>query len=189
MVLFEWIVAVLLGAVVLAALARRVGAPYPAFLALGGACLAFVPGVPNISLDPELALALFLAPVLLDAGYDASLRDLRVSWQPVFGLAVGAVVVTTLAVAVVARMIVPDMPLAACIALGAIVAPPDAVAALAVLKHAPMPHRLATILRGESLLNDAASLLLYRLSVAAAMATASTLPKWRRASSSGSSRA
>ncbi|MFC6745665.1 cation:proton antiporter [Methylobacterium persicinum] len=170
MVIFEWTVMVLLGAVILTALAGRLGAPYPAFLAVGGAALAFVPGVPNLRLDPELALALFLAPILLDAGFDASLRDLRHSWQPVLGLAVGAVVVTTLAVAVVARIVVPDMPLAAAIALGAIVAPPDAVAALAVLKHAPMPHRLATILRGESLLNDAASLLLYRLAVGAAVA-------------------
>lgn len=169
MLIFEWTVAVLLGAVILTALARRLGAPYPAFLAVGGAALAFVPGLPKLHLDPELALALFLAPVLLDAGFDASLRDLRLSWRPVLGLAVGAVVVTTVAVAVVARIVVPDLPLAAAIALGAIVAPPDAVAALAVLKHAPMPHRLATILQGESLLNDAASLLLYRLAVGAAV--------------------
>ncbi|MGC5780385.1 cation:proton antiporter [Methylobacterium sp. NFXW15] len=175
MLIFEWTVAVLLGAVILTGLARRLGAPYPAFLAIGGICLAFVPGVPNLRLDPELALALFLAPVLLDAGFGASLRDLRASWQPVLGLAVGAVVVTSLAVAVVAKVVVPDMPLAACIALGAIVAPPDAVAALAVLRHAPMPHRLATILRGESLLNDAASLLLYRLAVSAAMTGSMTV--------------
>ncbi len=170
MLIFEWVVGVLFGAVLLAGLARRLGAPYPAFLALGGVGLAFVPGVPNLRLDPELALALFLAPVLLDAGFDASVRDMKANWRAVLGLAVGAVAVTTLAVAVVAKLIVPDMPLAACIVLGAVVAPPDAVAALAVLKHAPMPHRLATILRGESLLNDAASLLIYRLAVAAAMA-------------------
>ncbi|WP_342105579.1 sodium:proton antiporter [Methylobacterium sp. SI9] len=170
MLIFEWVVGVLFGAVLLAGLARRLGAPYPAFLALGGIGLAFVPGVPNLRLDPDLALALFLAPVLLDAGFDASVRDMKVNWRPVLGLAVGAVVVTTLAVAIVARLIVPDMPFSACIVLGAVVAPPDAVAALAVLKHAPMPHRLATILRGESLLNDAASLLIYRLAVAAAMA-------------------
>ena len=170
MLIFEWVVGVLFGAVLLAGLARRLGAPYPAFLALGGVGLAFVPGVPNLRLDPELALALFLAPVLLDAGFDASVRDMKADWRAVLGLAVGAVAVTTLAVAVVAKLIVPDMPLAACIVLGAVVAPPDAVAALAVLKHAPMPHRLATILRGESLLNDAASLLIYRLAVAAAMA-------------------
>jgi Na+/H+ antiporter len=170
MLIFEWVVGVLFGAVLLAGLARRLGAPYPAFLALGGVGLAFVPGVPNLRLDPELALALFLAPVLLDAGFNASVRDLKANWRPVLGLAVGAVVVTSVAVALVARLVMPDMPLAACIVLGAVVAPPDAVAAMAVLKHAPMPHRLATILRGESLLNDAASLLIYRLAVAAAMA-------------------
>ncbi|MDP4004048.1 sodium:proton antiporter [Methylobacterium sp. NEAU K] len=170
MLIFEWVVGVLFSAVLLAGLARRMGAPYPAFLALGGVGLAFVPGVPNLRLDPELALALFLAPVLLDAGFDASVRDMKANWRAIFGLAVGAVAVTTLAVAVVARLVVPDMPLAACIVLGAVVAPPDAVAALAVLKHAPMPHRLATILRGESLLNDAASLIIYRLAVGAAMA-------------------
>lgn len=170
MVIFEWIVGVLFGAVLLAGLARRMGAPYPAFLALGGVGLAFVPGVPDLQLDPDLALALFLAPVLLDAGSDASVRDMRTNWRAVLGLAVGAVAMTTLAVAVVARVVVPDMPFSACIVLGAVVAPPDAVAALAVLRHAPMPHRLATILRGESLLNDAASLMIYRLAVGAAMA-------------------
>jgi NhaP-type Na+/H+ or K+/H+ antiporter len=144
MLIFEWVVGVLFGAVLLAGLARRLGAPYPAFLALGGVALAFVPGVPNLQLDPELALALFLAPVLLDAGFDASVRDMKENWRAVLGLAVGAVVVTTLAVAFVARLVVPDMPLSACIVLGAVVAPPDAVAALAVLKHAPMPHRSTT---------------------------------------------
>jgi CPA1 family monovalent cation:H+ antiporter len=82
MLLFEWTVALLLGAVILAALARRVGAPYPALLALGGAALALVPGGPRIVLDPELALALFVAPVLLDAAFDASPRDLRENWAP-----------------------------------------------------------------------------------------------------------
>jgi Na+/H+ antiporter len=169
MFVFSWIVGVLFGAVLLAALARRVGAPYPAFLALGGAGLAFVPGVPNLGLDPELALALFLAPVLMDAGYAISLRDMVRNWRPIAGLAVGAVLVTTAVVAGVTKWLVPDMPLSAAIVLGAVVAPPDAVAALTVLAHVPLPHRLATILRGESLLNDAGSLLIYRLGVAAAM--------------------
>ncbi len=169
MFVFHWIVGVLIGAVLLAALARRLRAPYPAFLALGGVGLAFVPGVPNLTLDPDLALALFLAPVLMDAGYSTSLRDLVRNARPIAGLAVGAVVATTAAVAGVAMWLVPDMPLSAAIVLGAIVAPPDAVAALSVLAHVSLPHRLATILRGESLLNDAASLLIYRLGVAAAV--------------------
>ena len=102
----------------------------------------------------------------MDAGYATSLRDLRVNWRPIAGLAVGAVLVTTLAVAVVVKMLVPDMPLSAAIVLGAIVAPPDAVAATAVARKIGLPRRVVNILEGESLLNDAASLLLYRLSVA-----------------------
>ena len=150
--------------------ARRVGAPYPVFLALGGALLAFLPGAPSFTLPPELALALFVAPVLLDAAYDASLRDLRDNWAPVTGLVVFAVGLTTAAVAVVARTLVPAMPWAPAIALGAVVAPPDAVAATAVLRPLRPPHRILTILEGESLLNDASALLIYRLAVGAVAA-------------------
>ena len=164
---FESLLAVLLVAVVLAAIARRVGAPYPAFLALGGAVLAFVPGAPAFSIAPEVALALFVAPVLLDAAYDSSPRDLKDAWVPVASLAVVSVVVTTIAVAVVARAVVPAMPWAAAFALGAIVSPPDAAAAMAVLKQLRPPHRILTILSGESLLNDASALLIYRLAVGA----------------------
>src|SRR5213593_788132 len=157
-------------AVILAAAARRVGAPYPVFLALGGAVLAFLPGAPSFAVPPELALALFVAPVLLDAAYDASLRDLRDNWAPVTGLVVFAVGLTTAAVAVVAHALIPAMPWAAAIALGAVVAPPDAVAATAVLRPLRPPHRLLTILEGESLLNDASALLIYRLAVGAVVA-------------------
>src|SRR5213593_5009945 len=90
-------------AVILAAAARRVGAPYPVFLAVGGALLAFLPGAPSFTVPPELALALFVAPVLLDAAYDASFRDLRDNWAPITSLVVFAVVLTTAAVAVVAH--------------------------------------------------------------------------------------
>jgi CPA1 family monovalent cation:H+ antiporter len=167
---FESILVLLLAAVVLAALARRTGAPYPAFLALGGVALAFVPGAPTFILDPQLALALFVAPVLLDAAYDASPRDLRDNWVPVASLAVGVVLLTTAAVAVVAHALVPGLPWAAAIALGAIVAPPDAAAATAVLRQVRPPHRIVTILEGESLLNDATALLIYRLAVGALLA-------------------
>jgi Na+/H+ antiporter len=152
----------------LAALARRIGAPYPAFLAVGGAMLAFVPGAPTFSIPPELALALFVAPVLLDAAYDASLRDLRDNWLPVASLVVVAVALSTIAVAAVVHALVPGMPWAVAIALGAAVAPPDAVAATAVLRPLRPPARLLTILEGESLLNDASALLIYRLALGAA---------------------
>ncbi|PYM27645.1 MAG: sodium:proton antiporter [Candidatus Rokuibacteriota bacterium] len=166
----EQLLGLFVAAVVLAAGARRVGAPYPVFLALGGALLAFLPGAPSISVPPDLALALFVAPVLLDAAYDASLRDLRDNWAPVTSLVVVAVGFTTAAVAVVAHALIPTMPWAAAIALGAVVAPPDAVAATAVLRQLRPPHRILTVLEGESLLNDASALLIYRLAVGAVAA-------------------
>jgi monovalent cation/hydrogen antiporter len=166
----EGLIGLVLAAVALAAAARRVGAPYPVFLALGGALLAFVPGAPEFSVPSELALALFLAPVLLDAAYDASPRDLRDNWAPLIGLVVFAVGLTTIAVAVVTRALMPDMPWAPAIVLGAVVAPPDAAAATAVLRPLRPPHRLLTILEGESLLNDASALLIYRLAIGAVAA-------------------
>jgi len=167
----EQLLVLFVAAVILAAVARRVGAPYPVFLALGGALLGFLPGAPSFTLPPELVLALFVAPVLLDAAYDTSLRDLRDNWAPVTGLVIFAVGFTTAAVAVVAHTLIPAMPWAAAIALGAVVAPPDAVAATAVLRPLRPPHRLLTILEGESLLNDASALLIYRLAVGAATAS------------------
>src|SRR5438309_3198577 len=166
----EQLLGLFVAAVILAAVARRAGAPYPVFLALGGALLAFVPGAPAFTVPPELALALFVAPILLDAAYDTSLRDLRDNWLPVAGLVIFAVCLTTAAVAVVARALVPAMPWAAAIALGAIVAPPDAVSATAVLRPLRPPQRILTVLEGESLLNDASALLIYRIAVGAVAA-------------------
>lgn len=125
---------------------------------------------PAFVLEPDLALALFVAPVLLDAAFDSSPRDLQDNWAPLVGLVVVAVGLTTLAVAWVAHALVPALPWAAAITLGAVVAPPDAAAATAVLRHVSPPHRIMTILEGESLLNDATALLIYRLSVGATLA-------------------
>jgi CPA1 family monovalent cation:H+ antiporter len=169
MQVFEVVIALLLGGAALAAIARHVGAPYPALVALAGAALALIPGTPTLVLDPELALALFVAPVLVDAAFDASARDMRVNWRPIASLALGAVALTIVVVAVVAKLLVPAMPWAAAIALGAIVAPPDAAAATTVLKQLRPPNRLLVILEGESLFNDASALLVYRLAVGATM--------------------
>ncbi|MCA0046943.1 sodium:proton antiporter [Mesorhizobium sp. B283B1A] len=168
MALFELTLVLLLAAVALTALSRRLEIPYPSLLALAGVAIAFVPGAPTIEIDPELALALFIAPVLLDAAYDTSLRDLKRYRLSLALLALGAVVFTTAVVAFVGwRM--AGLPIAAAIALGAIVAPPDAVAASAVLSQFKVPHRITAILQGESLLNDATALLIYRLAVSAAL--------------------
>lgn len=174
--LFQWVVALLAGASVLALIARRITVPYPTLLALGGAALAFVPGVPSIRLDPQLALALFVAPVLLDAGFDTSLRDVKENWRPVFGLVFVAVGLTTFTVACAMRWFVPDLPWAAAIALGAIVAPPDAAAATAVLRQVRPPHQLLVILEAESLLNDATALVVYRVAVGLAVGTTAVVP-------------
>ncbi|KRB19528.1 MULTISPECIES: cation:proton antiporter [Mesorhizobium] len=168
MALFELTLVLLLTAVALTALSRRLEIPYPSLLALAGVAIAFVPGAPMIEIDPELALALFIAPVLLDAAYDTSLRDLKRYRLSLVLLALGAVVFTTVVVAFVGWKMA-GLPIAAAIALGAIVAPPDAVAASAVLGQFKVPHRITAILQGESLLNDATALLIYRLAVSSAL--------------------
>ena len=136
---------------------------------MGGAGLAFVPGLPEVSLDPELALVLFLPPMLIDGALYAPLSRFRRQLTGILSLAVGAVVFTTIIVALVTHWLVPSLPLAACFALGAIVSPPDAVSARAILSGVKLPRRLNTLLEGESLLNDATGLILFRFAVAATL--------------------
>ncbi len=167
--LFELVIALLFAGAMFALWSDRLGVPYPALLALVGALIALVPWAPTVSLDPELALTLFVAPTLLDAAYDASPRDLRRNLWSLVGLAVVLVLLTVVTVGWAARLVVPDLGWAAAFALGAIVAPPDASAATAVLRKLRPPHRLMVILEGESLFNDATSLLIYRVAVGAAM--------------------
>jgi CPA1 family monovalent cation:H+ antiporter len=157
---FESLVALLALAVILLQVSRRVAAPYPAMLAAAGVALALIPGAPQIKLDPHTALALFVAPILMDAGFDFPLGAVRRFWRPLVALAVIAVLLTTGAVAALGVAMV-GLPLYAALALGAIVAPPDAAAATAVLSQVKMPRRSVIILKGESLLNDATALLLF----------------------------
>src|SRR5262245_27154943 len=135
----EELLGLFVAAVILAAGARRVGAPYPVVLALGGVLLAFLPVSPSFTLPPELALALFVAPVLLDAAYDSSPRDLRDNWVPVASLAVGMVLLTTAAVAVVAHALVAGLPWAAAHALGTVVPPTDRARATAAVRRVRPP--------------------------------------------------
>jgi len=151
---FESLVALLLLAIVLLQITRRTPIPYPTMLAAAGVVVAMVPGAPSIVLDPHTALALFIAPVLLDAAFDFPLSTIRRLWVPLVSLAVVAVVLTTAVVAWIGWAFA-GLPLAAAIALGAIVAPPDAAAATTVLKSARLPRQAVQVLTGESLLNDA----------------------------------
>lgn len=166
---FELVLALLAMTIALYWLALKLGIPPSAALLVGGGALAFVPGLPPISLDPELALVLFLPPLLMDGAYSTALARFRRHLAGILSLAIGTVVFTTLAVGMVTHALVPSLPWAACFALGAIVSPPDAVSARAVLKGVSLPRRVTTLLEGESLLNDATGLILFRFAVAATL--------------------
>jgi CPA1 family monovalent cation:H+ antiporter len=166
---FELVLALLAGVVALHWAARRIGLPPATALLVGGGGLAFVPGLPPVALDPELALVLFLPPLLMDGAYYTAFGRFRRHLPGILSLAVGAVVFTTLAVGLVVHWLIPGLPWAACFALGAIVSPPDAVSARAVLKGVTLPRRLSALLEGESLLNDATGLVLFRFAVAATL--------------------
>lgn len=170
MVIFELLLALVAFCVILAAVAQRLNLPLAVPLILGGMALAFVPGLPPVELNPELALALFLPPLLQVSAYRTDWSAFRSNLRPILLLAVGAVFFTAAAVAIVAKWMVPSLPWWAAIALGAIVAPPDAVAAASVLKNFNLPKRIVIVLEGESLINDASSLVLYRFAVAAVAA-------------------
>src|SRR5438445_1873927 len=164
----EIIIALLAVVLALATAARRVVIPYPIFLVLGGLVIGLVPNIPIVRLDPDLVFLVFLPPVLYSAAYFTSLRDFRANLRPITLLAIGLVLATTAVVAAVARFVMPGLSWPAALALGAIVSPPDAVAATAIARRLGIPYRIVTVLEGESLINDAAALVLYRTAVAAA---------------------
>jgi monovalent cation/hydrogen antiporter len=166
---FELVLFLLALIIALTGLALKLRLPPATALLVGGGALAFVPGLPSITLDPDLALVLFLPPLLVDGAYSTALGRFRRQLPGILSLAVGAVIFTTAAVGVVTHWLVPELPWAACFALGAIVSPPDAVSARAVLKGLSLPRRLTALLEGESLLNDATGLILLRFAVAATL--------------------
>jgi CPA1 family monovalent cation:H+ antiporter len=165
--LFESTLLLLGIAVVLLQIARRLRLPYPSLLALTGGCVALLPFAPYLNIDPRLALALFVAPAVLDTAFDLPPRELLRLWLPLVSLAVVLVMLTAVAVAWVGVHFA-GLPVAAAFALGAIVAPPDAAAAAAVLREFNLPRRTVALLQGESLLNDAVALLAFGLAVTAA---------------------
>jgi CPA1 family monovalent cation:H+ antiporter len=161
------IVALIAGSAAVAGLAGRLGLSSPLVLTGVGIVVSFVPGVPELPLSPQVALVGFLPPLLYTAAIRTPFVDMRRNKRPIGLLSVGLVLVTAFAVAGVAMLVLPGLPFAAAVALGAIVAPPDAVAATAVARRVGMPRRVVTILEGESLLNDATALVTLRMAVAA----------------------
>lgn len=153
----------------IAAGARRTPVPAPLLLVAVGLAVSYLPGVPDYTLDPEVVLPLLLPPLLYTSAVDSSYLDLRAQTRPVALLSVGYVLFATLVVGAAAYLIVPGLPLTAALVLGAVVAPPDAVAATAVARRVGLPSRITTILQGESLLNDATAITAYKVAVAAAV--------------------
>jgi monovalent cation/hydrogen antiporter len=154
-------------------LARRLSIPYPILFVIGGLFIGFIPILPaQLTLDPELIFFLFLPPLLYIQAFYTSWRDFRFYLRPILLLAIGLVVVTTITVAYVAHGLIPGLPLAAGFVLGAIVSPPDAIAASAIAQRLGLPRRVVTVLEGESLVNDATSLVIFKVALVAVGAAA-----------------
>jgi Na+/H+ antiporter len=160
MTFFESLLVLLLAAIALLQVARRLSLPYPAMLAGAGVIVALIPGAPAIPIEPSTYLALFIAPALVDAAYDFPPGATRRFLAPLVTFAVLAVILTTAVVAWIGAAFL-GLPLAAAVVLGAMVAPPDAAAATAVLRNFSIPRRIDAVLKGESLFNDATALLLF----------------------------
>ncbi|HKF86340.1 MAG TPA: Na+/H+ antiporter [Candidatus Limnocylindrales bacterium] len=171
----EVVLGLLVLATVLAGVARRLRLPEPIVLVVAGLAVGLLPGAPAFELDPSLVFLFFLPPILYGAGYFTSIRDFKANLRPILLLSVGLVIFTTVIVAAVVKYFVPDLPWAAAFAFGAIVSPPDAVAATSVFRRLGVPRRLVTILEGESLVNDATALVLLRTSVLAVGGTFSAV--------------
>src|SRR4051812_29505635 len=164
----ELLVLMVLGTVlVLIVLADRLRLPYPILLVLGGLGIGFAPGVPDFRLKPDVVLLIVLPPLLYSAAFFSSLRELRTNLRSISLLAVGVVLATMVAVAVVAHAVIPGMPWEAAFVLGAVVSPTDPVAATAILQRLSVPRRVVSVVEGESLINDASALVAYRVAVVA----------------------
>jgi Na+/H+ antiporter len=153
----------------LTALARVVGVPYPILLVIGGSLVGFAPGVPDVQLEPDLVLLIFLPPLLFNAAYFTSVRDLRAHARAITLTAIGLVLLTTCSVALVAHAAIDGLPWAAAFALGAIVSPTDPLAATTIARRLGVPRGITTVIEGESLVNDGTALVVYRTAVSAAV--------------------
>src|SRR2546423_11412236 len=163
------IAGLLVGVAGLGALARRLSIPYPIVLVIGGALFGFVPGVAEVKLDPNVVLVIFLPPLLYSTAFFANLGDIRANLRGIALTSVGLVLLTMVAVAVVAHELVPGLPWAAAFALGAVVSPTDPLAGAAIMRRLGLPRRLVSAVEAEGLFNDATALVAYRVAVKAAI--------------------
>ena len=168
----QLVLGLLIAVAALVTIARRLAIAYPIFLVIGGLVLGLVPGVPRIQVDPDLIFLIVLPPLLYIAAYFTPVRGLRANLGTVSSLAIGLVIASALAVAAVAHALIPSLPWSVACVLGAIVAPPDAVAATAITGRLAVPRQVVTILEGESLLNDATALTIYSIGLTVAAGVA-----------------
>ncbi|MET1074204.1 MAG: Na+/H+ antiporter [Umezawaea sp.] len=166
------ILVLFLGALLVTAVARKLNWSAPLLLVALGLAVSFIPGLPEFQIEPELILVLVLPPLLYSAALDSSFLNIKANLRPIGLLAVGLVLFTTFAVGFAVHLVLPDLPWAAALVLGAVVAPPDAVAAVTIGRRLGLPRRAMTLLTGESLVNDATALTAYKVAVAAALGTA-----------------
>jgi Na+/H+ antiporter len=169
------LMAVLAGSLALTAFARHLNLSAPLLIVLVALAVTFIPGVPRVQLEPELILSVVLPPLLYSTSLETSFAQFRAASRPIIALGVVLVVVTALVVGMVVHLVLPDLPLASAMVLGAVVAPPDAVTAAAIGRRLGLPRRLMTVLTGESLVNDAAALTLYKITLAAVLGTAGSI--------------
>jgi CPA1 family monovalent cation:H+ antiporter len=175
MALLQVVLFLMMCAVALGWVARHFKFPYPIALVIGGGLLGFVPRLPQLQFDPQLLLVLVLPPILYQAALLTSWHEFKANIRPIGLLAVGLVIATTLAVGATLKLLIPDIPWAAAFVLGAIVSPPDAVAATTILSRLNIPRKVVTVLEGESLVNDASGLVIYKFAVATVLTGAFSL--------------
>jgi CPA1 family monovalent cation:H+ antiporter len=173
----EIVLALLALLVAASVLARRVSFPEPLLMVPIGVAVSYVPGMPALAPHPDLVLHVFLPLLIYATAINVPWRHFRANLRPIGSLAVGLVLFTTAGVAILAHAIIPGLSWAAAIALGAIISPPDEVAAASVLDRLPIPKRITVILQGEGLVNDVAALTIFRLAILAAMASTFSLPQ------------
>lgn len=171
------ILGLLVAVAVLALLARKIHVPYPVLLVIGGLVLALFPRLPRIRLEPDLVFLIFLPPLLYPAALMTSWRDFRANLRPIMLLAIGLVLFTTCSVGFLAHYFIPVLPLAGAFVLGAIISPPDAVAATAITERLRVPQRIVTVIEGESLVNDATALVAFAFAVDALNTGTFSLPQ------------
>ncbi|WP_158884257.1 Na+/H+ antiporter [Amycolatopsis anabasis] len=169
------LMAVLAGSLGLTALARHLNFSAPLLIVVVALGISFIPGVPRLELEPELILTLVLPPLLYSTSLESSFAQFRAASRAIVALGVVLVLVTALVVGLTVHLLLPDLPLASAFVLGAVVAPPDAVTAVAIGRRLGLPRRLMTVLTGESLVNDAAALTLYKITLAAVLGTAGSI--------------